>query len=145
VVTRAAPAGRPRRARPAPAAAESGFALLVALFVVFLLSVALSLLGMSLALRLRVAHDEARATTLNALCDAAVAETLAGLAAGQAGGVDEHPFGGGSIGSQVQTLAAKHYRITATARTGGRARTVLADVVRDDQGTRVVHWQRLGG
>ncbi|HYL04806.1 MAG TPA: hypothetical protein VE075_02140 [Thermoanaerobaculia bacterium] len=141
----AAPAPAPEARRAPRAAADSGFALLVALFVVFLLSMALSLLGLSLALRLRVARDEARATMLTALCDAAVAETLAGVAAGQPDGIDQHPFGGGSIGSQVQTLAAKHYRITATARIGGRVRTVLADVVRDDQGTRVVHWQRLPG
>jgi len=131
--------------RPPRQAADSGFALLVALFVVFLLSVALSLVGMSLALRLRVARDEARASMLTALCDAAVAETVAGIAAGLPDGIDEHPFGGGSIGSQVQTVAAQHYRITATARVGTKARSVLADVVRDDQGTRVVHWQRLPG
>lgn len=131
--------------RPRPAAADSGFAMLVALFVVFLLSVALSLLGLSLALRLRLARDEARGTTLGAFCDAAIAETLAQLAAGQARGVEVHPFGSGTIGSEVQVVAAKHYRILATARFGGKSRTVQADVVRDDQGTRVVHWQRLTG
>lgn len=134
-----------RARRPGPAAANSGFALLVALFVVFLLSLSLSLIGLSLALRLRVARDEARGTVLTALCDAALAETLAGVAAGQFDGVEEHPFGGGTIGSLVQKVAAKQFRITATAHLGGRARTVLADVVRDDQGTRVVHWQRLSG
>jgi hypothetical protein len=136
-----------RRAGPAPAvaAADSGFAMLVALFVLFLVSVALSLIGLSLALRLRTARDEARGTALTALCDAALAETMAGVAAGRASGVGEHPFGGGTIGSQVQIVAAKHYRVTATAHFGGRARAVEADVVRDDQGTRVVHWQRLAG
>jgi hypothetical protein len=146
VVRRAAGRGSHRSSRrPGPAAADSGFALLVALFVVFLLSLSLSLIGLSLALRLRVARDEARGTMLTALCDAAIAETLADVAAGAFGGVGEHPFGGGTIGSQVQKIAAQHYRITATAHFGSRARTVLADVVRDDQGTRVVHWQRLAG
>jgi hypothetical protein len=134
---------RPARARPA--AGGAGFALLVALIVTFLVSVALSLVGLSLAVRMRTAREEARATTLNALCDAAVAETLAGLSSGQARGIGEHPFGSGTIGSQVQTVTPGHYRITATARFGGRTRTVLADVVRDDQGTRVVHWQRMPG
>ncbi len=115
------------------------------MFVVFLLSLSLSLVGMSLALRLRTARDESRGTVLTALCDAALAETLAGLAAGQARGIAEHPFGGGTIASQVQTFSAKHYLVTATARAGGRSRTALADVVRDDQGTRVVHWQRQPG
>jgi len=75
----------------------------------------------------------------------AVAETLAGIAAGQVDGVGQHPFGSGTIGSEVQTVAAQQYRITATAHFDGRGRTVLADVVRDVQGTRVVHWQRVPG
>jgi hypothetical protein len=111
----------------------------------FMVGVALSLLALSLAVRLRMAREEARGTVLSALCDAAVAETLSGIAAGQADGVGEHPFGSGTIGSDVQTVAAQHYRITATAHVGGKARTVLADVVRDVQGTRVVHWQRVPG
>jgi len=153
--TRAGPRPRPgpaaagsdfaRSRQGGPATAESGFALLVALFAVFMVGVALSLLALSLALRLRMAHEEARGTVLTALCDAAVAETLAGIAAGQVDGVGQHSFGGGTIGSEVQTVGAQHYRITATAHVGGKARTVLADVVRDVQGTRVVHWQRVPG
>jgi hypothetical protein len=137
--------GFARRPPGGPAATESGFALLVALFAVFMIGVALSLLALSLAVRLRMAREEARGTALSALCDAAVAETLSGIAAGRADGVGEHPFGSGTIGSEVQTVAALHYRITATAHLGGKARTVLADVVRDLQGTRVVHWQRVPG
>ena len=136
---------RPGRTPGGPAAADSGFALLVALFAVFMVGVALSLLALSLAVRLRMAREEARATVLTALCDAAVAETLSGIAAGQVGGVGEHTFGGGTIGSEVQTVGVQHYRITATARVGGKARQVLADVVRDVQGTRVVHWERVPG
>ena len=118
--------------------------MLVALFVLFLVSMALSLVGLSLEVRLRTAREEARSTTLTALCDAALAEALAGLALSpQAGGVATHPFGGGTIGSEVQAIAAQHYQITGTASFEGRSRSVLADVVRDAQGTRVVHWQRL--
>jgi hypothetical protein len=118
--------------------------MLVALFVLFLVSMALSLIGLSLEVRLRTAREEARGTTLTALCDAALAEALASLALSpQAGGVAAHPFGGGTIGSQVQVIAAQHYQITGTASFEGRSRSVLADVVRDAQGTRVVHWQRL--
>jgi hypothetical protein len=124
---------------------STGFAMLVTVFVVFLLSVALSLVGLSLALRLRLAQQETRAMTLTALCDAAVAESLASLAGGLAGDVGEHAFGNGTIGSQVERITATRFRITATARFGGAARTVLADVVRDLQGTRVVHWRRLPG
>ncbi len=132
-----------RRHRRVEAAA--GYALLIALFVVFLVSLALSLLGQSLALRLRVARLEARGTTLTALCDAALAESLAAVAVGQASDVLEHPFGGGAVGSKVEQLDPLHFRITASARFDGRARTAVADVVRDAQGTRVVHWRRLSG
>jgi type II secretory pathway component PulK len=124
---------------------ERGYALLIALLVVALLSVALALIGLSLALRLRTAREEARGVTLTALCDAALAETLSGLAAGQAGNVAEHPLGSGTVASQVATIDAHHFRIRATARFEARARTVVADVVRDVSGTRVVHWQRLSG
>ncbi len=118
--------------------------MLVALFVLFLVSMALSLVGLSLEVRLRTAREEARGTTLTALCDAALAEALAGLALSpQAGGVAAHPFGGGTIGSQVQAIAAQHYQITGTASFESRSRSVLADVLRDASGTRVVHWQRL--
>ena len=113
--------------------------------MVFLTAVALSLLALSLAVRLRIARDEARGTALSALCDAAVAETLAAVAIGQVDDIGEHPFGSGTIGSRVQTVGAMHYRIIATAHFGGKARRVLADVVRDVEGTRVVHWQRLPG
>jgi hypothetical protein len=118
---------------------------LVALVVVFLLAVALSLIGLSLAVRLRTAREEARGTALTALCDAALAEALAGVAAGQAAGAGDHPFGSGSIGSQIEQIDARHYRITATARYAGKGRTAVADVVRDLSGTRVVHWRRLSG
>jgi len=137
-----APAGRCGCAAAARRG-QGGFALLVALFVVFLLAMALSLVGLSLALRLRLARDEARGTALAALCDAALAETLANFDAGRTAGIDEHPFGGGKIGSQVETIAPRRYRITATARFAGRSRAVLADAVRDDQGTYVLHWRRL--
>jgi nicotinamide mononucleotide (NMN) deamidase PncC len=136
---------RPGRTPGGPAASESGFALLVALFAVFMVGVALSLLALSLAVRMRMAREEARGMMLSALCDAAVAETLSGIAAGQVRGVGEHPFGNGTIGSEVRTLAAQHYQITAKAHVGGKARSVRADVVRDVQGTRVVHWQRVPG
>jgi hypothetical protein len=131
----------PRR-RPA---ADSGFALLVALLVVFLVAVALSLIGLSLALRMRMAREEAHSTTLTALCDAALAEALAGVAAGQVGGIGTHPFGTGSIGSQVETTGTTQFLVTASASFGGRSRRVQAVVIKDAQGTRVVHWQRLTG
>jgi hypothetical protein len=135
------------RVRPVrPGGGQAGFALLMTIFVVFLLGMALALIGLSLTLRMRLAQQEARAVTLTALSDAALAEALAGLAADAATSrVGEHAFGSGTIGSQVERVTPTRYRVTAFARFAGRSRTVLADVLRDIQGTRVVHWQRLAG
>ena len=134
-----------RVARAAPPRGEAGYALLVALVVVLLVSIALALIALSLAIRLGTARQEARSVTLTALCDAALAETLADLTTGDESGVTAHPFGGGQIGSQVQALSPQQWVITATASYGGRARTVVANVIRDQQGTRIVTWQRLSG
>jgi hypothetical protein len=124
---------------------EAGFALAVTLVAVFLCSVAVALVGLSLAVRLRSAHEETRGVVLTALCDAALAQTLSGLAQGGAQGVGAHAFAGGTIGSQVQMLDTTHFTVTATAQAGGRARTVVASVVRDGAGTRVIAWRRLSG
>lgn len=147
------PAGLRRRSPVVPIAPAvpkapreaAGFALLVALLVVFLVSVALSLIAVSLALRMKMARDEAHSTTLTTLCDAALAEALAGIATGQVSGVGSHAFGNGTIGSQVTTVGTTQFLVTASAAFGGRSRRVQAVVIRDAQGTRVVHWQRLTG
>ncbi len=117
-------------------------ALLVALLVVFLVSVVLGLVALSLAVRMRLARDEARAVTLNALCDAALAEALAEIANGPGAGVPEHPFGAGTIGAEIEPIGSGDYLVTATARFDTRTRTALATVVRDAAGTRVVRWRR---
>lgn len=136
---------RTAEAVPKAARKDSGFALLVALLVVFLVSVALSLIAVSLALRMKMAREEAHSTTLTTLCDAALAEALASVAAGQVGGAGSHAFGNGTIASQVTTVGTNQYLVTASATFGGRSRRVQAVVIRDAQGTRVVHWQRLTG
>lgn len=134
-----------RRRRARCGRSGRGYALLIALVVVFLISVALALLAASLALRMRLVRDEVRATTLTALCDAALAEALSDLAVGRTAGIREHPFGDGTIGSEVEALGHEAYSITATAHFAGRARSAVASVVRDAAGTRVVCWRRLPG
>jgi hypothetical protein len=124
---------------------ERGFALVLTLLAAFLSAVAVALIGLSLAVKLRSTQEEARGVTLTTLCDSALAQTLAGLAHGGAQGVAAHAFAGGTIASQVQTLDANHLTVTATAQIGGRGRTVVASVVRDVAGTRVVAWRRLSG
>jgi hypothetical protein len=133
-------------AAPAPRrAGEPGFALAIALLVLFLTSVAVALIGLSLAVQLRSAREEARSVTLTTLCDAALAQTLAGLAVGGSQGVAPYTFASGTIGSQVTTVDATHLSVTVTAQFEGKGRTVVALVARDAAGTRVVSWQRLSG
>ncbi len=125
---------------------ERGYALLTALLVVFLLSIALALLGVSLQLRMRLVREEGKTVILGALSDAAVAEALAKLAQSATySGSPEHELGGGRIGSQVESLGAGVYNVVATATFGGRSRVVQAEVVREPGRARVRFWRRLAG
>lgn len=122
---------------------ESGYALVTVLLAVFLLSVALALVGASLQLRMRLVQDEARDLRLRALSDAALAETLARLAeSAYFDGVEEHPFGGGAIRSEVRFLAPGRFEVVATASYSWEERTVRAEVLRHPGQARVVRWER---
>ncbi len=122
---------------------ERGYALLSAVLVVFLLSIALALLGASLQLRMRLVREEGKTVILGALSDAAVAEALANLAQSASySGAPEHELGGGRIGSQVEPLGAGIYDVVATASFGGRRRVVHAEVVREPGVARVRFWRR---
>lgn len=124
---------------------ESGFALVTALFAVFLLSVALALVAASLQLRMGMVQREARSLTLTALADAALAETLAHLALDATyRGVAAHPFGGGTIESEVTRVSTARFEVTASGRYAGRERAVRATVLRLPEGTRVVSWIKVG-
>lgn len=124
---------------------ESGFALATTLFAVFLLSVALALVATSLQLRMSMVQDEARSLTLTALADAALAETLAHLAVDATyRGAAAHPFGGGTIESEVARLDTTRYEVTAKATYAGGERSVRAMVLRLPEGTQVVSWSRVG-
>lgn len=125
---------------------EEGYALLTAVLVIFLLSIALALLGASLQLHMRLVREEGKTVILGALSDAAVAEALANLAQSASySGTPEHELGGGRIGSQVKPLGAGIYDVMATATFGGRRRVVQAEVVREPGMARVRFWQRLPG
>lgn len=125
---------------------EKGYALLAAVMVIFLLSIALALLGASLQLRMRLVREEGKTVILGALSDAAVAEALANLAqSGSYSGSSEHELGGGKIGSQVEPLGAGVYNVVATAAFGGRKRVIQAEVLRKPGEARVRFWRRLPG
>lgn len=125
---------------------ERGYALLATVLVVFLLSIALALLGASLQLRMRLVREDGKTVILGALSDAALAEALAKLAQSASySGSPEHELGGGRIGSQVEPLGAGIYDVVATASFGGRSRVVQAEVVREPGRARVRFWRRLAG
>jgi type II secretory pathway pseudopilin PulG len=123
---------------------ERGYALLTALFVLFLLAIALELVATALLLRLRAARAEAEATALAALSDAALAESLAHLAADPAyRGAAAHPYGGGAIGSRVEFLGVGRFEVRAAAGFAGRLRVVRAVVARGGGGAWVLSWARV--
>jgi hypothetical protein len=126
------------------AAGESGFALTLALLVLFLVALALTLISLALLVRMSAVRQESQGVALTALADAALAEAVANLAA-DAGfpGVAEHPLGSGRIASQVSSLSGSHFRVVATARLGTRARAVEGEVVRTPTLVQVTRWRVL--
>jgi hypothetical protein len=125
---------------------DGGYALLVALVVLLLVSISLALLAAALQIRMRLVRQESQTLKLLALSDAALAETLSSLTydAGYEG-LAEQSFGGGRITSTVRPLGTNRYEVLATARYAGKERTVDAEVVRAPDGARVVRWERAVG
>ena len=84
---------------------EAGFGLLMALMVLFLVSIALALLGGSLQLRMRLVREDAETVILTALSDAAVAEAVAHLAQDpNYPGESAHDFGHGKISTFFRVI-----------------------------------------
>ena len=126
---------------------EAGFGLLMALMVLFLLSIALALLAGSLQLRLRLVREDAQTVILTALSDAAVAEAVANLAQ-NAGypGAPAHDFGHGKIATEITPIGPGLFDVVATATYASRTRAVEAEVFRAPGGVaQVRRWRRLPG
>ena len=129
-----------------PRRGEAGTALVMALMVLFLLSISLALLATSLQLRMRLVREEAESVVLESLSDSAVEEAMAELALDASYmGADAHPFGGGTIQSKVESLGPSLYDVTATAVYAGRHRVVEAQVFRGGGSVYVRHWRRVPG
>jgi type II secretory pathway pseudopilin PulG len=126
---------------------ESGTALVMALLVLFLLSIALALLAESLQLRMRLARDETEAVVLGSLSDSALEEAMAELQQDpNYTGTSKHDFGGGTIKSVVEPLGSPGlYDITGTATYAGHRRVVEIQVFRSGGGVSVRHWRRVPG
>jgi type II secretory pathway component PulK len=125
---------------------EAGTAMVMALLVLFLVSVSLALLAGSLQLRMRMVREDAETIILSGLSDAAVDEAVAGIAQdADYTGAPAHDFGGGRIEAQVLRSGSALYKVTATATYDSRKRTVQALVARSLGGVSIVRWRRLTG
>jgi hypothetical protein len=126
---------------------EAGFGLLMALLVLFLLSIALALLAGSLQLRMRLVREDAQTVILTALSDAAVAEAVANLAQNaNYQGAPAHDFGHGKIATEITPIGPGLFDVVATATYASRSRTVEAEVFRAPGAVaNVRRWRRLRG
>lgn len=123
---------------------ESGQALIVALLALLMVSVACALLAGSLLLHLRAARHEAEDVRLAALADAAVAASLAELAASPASrGLIAREFDGGRIASDVTRPELGRAVVVARVDYRGRIRRIRAEVRLTAAGPRVVAWRPL--
>jgi len=108
---------------------RQGYGLLLALVVIVVMMTALGLLASSLRMGMQEVKRELRTVSLIALTDAAMAETLANLAAdNNFDGVQEYRFGDGLISSEIRPLGPRKVEIRARASYGGHDRTLLAEV-----------------
>lgn len=125
---------------------QKGHALVTALFVLLLVSLAVALVAASMDSAMRGVRHELRSLKLTALTDAAVAEAMARLADSPGfTGQPAHPFGGGTLGSEVTKTGDTTWRIQAWARHGGITRTVRVDVRQTVRGYAISGWRRVDG
>jgi hypothetical protein len=128
------------RRRPA----ESGIAVLAALLVLLLVSLASALVMASLELRMRVVQQEARRVHLSALSDAAIAETVAELSRNRGyPGIPRRSFDDGWLESSVVDLGTGRRQVTARAGYGGWTETVQVEARFTPTSARILGWRRL--
>ncbi len=125
---------------------ERGTALIFALAALTLIAITIGVVTAELQSRGVGVVLEERAVRVTALSDAAMAETLAELAAGGVAfpGVAERPFEGGEISSSVRPLGTWEAEVIAVGRRGDWQAVVTARVWVKD-GARVLWWQRIQG
>lgn len=126
--------------------AERGFVLVSTLLVLLLLSMALALAATALASAIHETAWEERNLRLMALTDAALAEGLARFAADlTTTRIAPHAYGGGTIGSRVETILGDGWRVIGEATYEGRSRTVEVELRLTDTGWVVSRWRRRSG
>ncbi|MEO7794697.1 MAG: hypothetical protein ABIV06_07960 [Thermoanaerobaculia bacterium] len=121
---------------------ERGAALLMVLFLLVLATTAGLLLSVALSVDLREQKDDARRLRLAVLVDSALEEALAALSTNpDAGGFTVHDFGGGTLQSRIVILPDGRREATAIATYAGLERSVVAEIVFDFAGPRILTWQ----
>jgi hypothetical protein len=126
---------------------QDGHALLLALFVLLIISAALALVAAAIQLENRTVREVSRETHVAVLADAALAETLAELAQSTSfPGVREHSLGSGHISSSVETISFDRALVRAVGRYAGKRRVIEAEVyLLKPLGPKVLTWRRLPG
>lgn len=123
---------------------ERGSVVLLALLVLVLLGAAFAILAGLMIHRMHRVQREQRHTELTALTDAAMAETLANLAASPAyPGVSEHELGNGSIRTTVRHGAGGAFTVEVRASLHGSTMAAEAAGTMTATGPRVTSWQRV--
>lgn len=123
--------------------AEEGQALVLALFVLFLLGISLALLAQSLDLRLQEQRREVARIRIDQMVDGVVAETLARLARSERfSGVRAKRLGAGEVASRVEEVASGEVRIEASASLGGRYGRAVVRAELTAAGPVVTSWRR---
>jgi hypothetical protein len=129
------------RRRPA----ESGAALLFALFALLLLGLSLALLTLTMRLRFEEQQRSLRRARLDLLLDGAMAETMGRLALDpRFAGVAPRPAGMGEAWSDVERVSPTERRVEVVAKLGGRQVSARARVRVVPGPPRVVRWERGG-
>ena len=123
---------------------ERGSAVALALMLLLVLGLGLAVLSEGVVARLAEEQRETRSVRLTAACDAALAETLAGLAASPGfSGVSPHPFAGGTIESRVGAGAGTRRVVRARATLSAQIREAEAEIEFASGRPWVVGWRRV--
>jgi hypothetical protein len=99
-----------------------------ALMLLLILALAFAVLSEGVVARMREEQREAQSVRLSAACDAALAKTLAGLAASSGyPGLPSEAFGGGTIWSEAQPSGTGRV-VRAQATFQGKVREIEAEI-----------------
>ncbi len=122
---------------------ESGSAVALALMLLLVLALALAVLSEGIVARMREEQREAQSVRLSAACDAALAESLAGLAASPGyPGFAPQAFADGTIESVVGSSGTGRL-VRARATLGGKVHEIEAEIEFASGRPWVSRWRRV--